>query len=85
MAETTKKTTESSGGKNAPVAVRRRGGAIQFVQEVVRESKKVTWPTLKETWLTSLMVFIMVALTVVFFFFVDTVLAFGERLLIGAG
>jgi hypothetical protein len=31
------------------------------------------------------MVFIMVGLTVVFFFFVDTILAFGERLLIGAG
>jgi preprotein translocase subunit SecE len=30
------------------------------------------------------MVFIMVALTVVFFFFVDTVLAYGERLLVGA-
>jgi hypothetical protein len=27
----------------------------------------------------------MVGLTVVFFFFVDTVLAFGERLLIGVG
>jgi preprotein translocase subunit SecE len=85
MAETTKKTTEESAGKDAPVAVRRRGGIVQFAQEVIRESKKVTWPTGKETWLTSLMVFIMVALTVVFFFVVDTVLAFGERLLIGVG
>jgi preprotein translocase subunit SecE len=50
----------------------------------MREMKKVTWPTVKETWLTTVMVFIMVGLTVVFFFFVDTVLAFGERLLIGA-
>jgi preprotein translocase subunit SecE len=85
MADTTKKTTDDGGGKDAPVAVRRRGGIVQFVQEVIRESKKVTWPTGKETWMTSLMVFIMVALTVVFFFFVDTVLAWGERLLIGAG
>ena len=32
-----------------------------------------------------MMVFIMVGLTVVFFFVVDTVLDYGERLLIGAG
>jgi preprotein translocase subunit SecE len=84
MAETTKKKKEGAGAsKNAPAPVR-RGGFIQFCQEVIRETKKVTPPTLKETWLTSLMVFIMVALTVVFFFFVDTVLAWGERLLIGA-
>jgi preprotein translocase subunit SecE len=83
MAETTKKTTTAA-GKPAPAAVRKHSGFIQFWQEVIRESKKVTWPTLKETWLTSLMVFIMVGLTVVFFFVVDSVLAYGERILIGA-
>lgn len=85
MAETTKKTADAASGKDVQATVRPRGGIVRFVQEVVRESKKVTWPTFKETWLTSLMVFIMVGLTVVFFFVVDTVLAFGERLLIGAG
>jgi len=87
MAETTKKTLDAGGGgggKELP-PVRHRGGPIQFYNDVVREMKKVTWPTVKETWLTTVMVFIMVGLTVVFFFFVDTVLAFGERLLIGAG
>jgi preprotein translocase subunit SecE len=81
MADTTKKTVETGETKDVPV--RRRGGVVQFVKEVVRETKKVTWPTLKETRLTALMVFIMVGLTVVFFFVVDTVLAYGERLLIG--
>lgn len=85
MAETAKKTANNAGEKDAPQPVRQRGGIARFMQEVVRESKKVTWPTMKETWLTSLMVFIMVGLTVVFFFAVDSVLAFGERLLIGAG
>lgn len=85
MAESAKKTTDGTGGKDATQVVRQRGGVTRFVQEVVRETKKVTWPTMKETWLTSLMVFIMVGLTVVFFFAVDSVLAFGERLLIGAG
>lgn len=85
MADTTKKTTSAAGAKPAPAPARKRAGLIQFAQEVVRETKKVTWPTFKETWLTSLMVFIMVGLTVVFFFVVDTVLAYGERILIGAG
>ncbi len=57
---------------------------MQFFTEVRREMSKVTWPSWKETWLTTMMVFIMVGFTMVFFFVVDTVLAFGERLLIGA-
>jgi preprotein translocase subunit SecE len=83
MADTTKKKVDAGDAKD--VAVRKRGGAVQFIQEVIRETKKVTWPTGKETWMTSLMVFIMVGLTVVFFFAVDSVLAWCERLLIGAG
>ncbi|MEY4932114.1 MAG: hypothetical protein RLZZ403_434 [Pseudomonadota bacterium] len=67
----------------APV-VRRRASPMQFLQEVRREASKITWPSWKETWLTTVMVFIMVALTMVFFFFVDSILAYGERLLIGA-
>jgi preprotein translocase subunit SecE len=84
MAEATKKTTEAGGGKELPAPPRRRGGLISLYSETVREMKKVTWPTWKETYLTTIMVFIMVALTVVFFFFVDTILAWGERLLVGA-
>ena len=45
---------------------------------------KVTWPSWKETWLTTVMVFIMVGLTMMFFFVVDIVLNYGEMLLIGA-
>ena len=82
MAEVTKK-LEVEGDAEAPVP-RRRVSPMQFLQEVRREMSKVTWPTWKETWLTTMMVFIMVGLTMVFFFVVDTVLAFGERFLIGA-
>jgi preprotein translocase subunit SecE len=87
MVETTKKTMDQTSDKElpSPVPSHKRGGPIQFYTEVMREMKKVTWPTVKETWLTTVMVFIMVGLTVVFFFFVDMVLNFGERLLIGAG
>ncbi len=81
MAELTKKNGDT-GGADAPPA--RRVTPVEFFQQVRREAKKVTWPSWKETWLTTMMVFIMVGFTMVFFFVVDTVLAFGERLLIGA-
>ena len=82
MADVTKKTADS-GDAEASVPAR-RVSPVEFFQQVRREAKKVTWPSWKETWLTTMMVFIMVGLTMVFFFVVDTVLAFGERLLIGA-
>jgi preprotein translocase subunit SecE len=87
MADATKKTMDAgSGGKELPAPVpRARGGVFKFFQEVRREGiDKVTWPTFRETRLTTMMVFIMVGLTMVFFFVVDWVLAYGERLLIGA-
>jgi len=83
MAEATKKATETA-GKELPAPTLRRGTPLQFFGEVRREVSKVTWPSWKETWLTSTMVFIMVGLTMVFFFGVDALLAYGERLLIGA-
>jgi preprotein translocase subunit SecE len=82
MADVTKKTdVEVDEGAPPP---RRRVSPMQFLQEVRREMSKVTWPTWKETWLTTMMVFIMVGLTMVFFFFVDLALQYGEYLLIGA-
>ncbi|HVZ28481.1 MAG TPA: preprotein translocase subunit SecE [Rhizomicrobium sp.] len=81
MAEVTKKTDETEGAE-APAA--RRTGLIEFMKQVNRERKKVTWPSFRETWLTTMMVFIMVGLTMVFFAVVDFVLQYGEYVLIGA-
>jgi len=81
MADITKKSKAEDG---EPLAPRRRNSPVQFFQEVRREMAKVTWPTWKETWLTTVMVFIMVALTMAFFFVVDTILRLGELYLIGA-
>ena len=77
------KRTEEADGAEAPVAARRTT-PIEFFNQVRREAKKVTWPSWKETWLTTMMVFIMVGLTMVFFFAVDFVLNYGEALLVGA-
>ena len=85
MADATKKTADSAGKSLPAAAPVRRTGLVQFFREVWREGiDKVTWPTWKETWLTTVMVFIMVGLMMFFFFFVDYLLAMGERWIIGA-
>ena len=57
----------------------------QFVREVRQEVSKVTWPTRKETTISTGMVFVMVFLAAIFFFLVDQVLSFGVRTIIGLG
>jgi preprotein translocase subunit SecE len=58
---------------------------ITFMQEVRQEVAKVTWPTWKEVWITTLMVLIMVALASIFFLAVDQVLSHLVRLVLGIG
>ncbi|MFO0994399.1 MAG: preprotein translocase subunit SecE [Hyphomicrobiales bacterium] len=50
---------------------------VEFLQEVREEAAKVTWPTRKETMITTVMVMIMVALAAVFFLVVDMGLQWG--------
>jgi preprotein translocase subunit SecE len=58
---------------------------FQFIQEVRQEVSKVTWPTWKEVWITTVMVLIMVAMASVFFLIVDQVLGWLVNLLLSAG
>ena len=58
---------------------------ITFMQEVRQEVAKVTWPTWKEVWITTLMVLIMVALASIFFLAVDQALSYLVRLVLGIG
>ncbi|WP_456388125.1 preprotein translocase subunit SecE [Profundibacter sp.] len=48
-----------------------RTNPIQFVQQVRSEVSKVVWPTRREVLLTTVMVFIMAALTAIYFSLVD--------------
>ena len=52
-----------------------RTNPFEFLQQVRTEASKVTWPTRRETAITSVMVFIMVTLAAIFFFFGDWVLS----------
>ena len=59
--------------------------AAEFVQQVRQEAARVTWPTRKETTVTTAMVFVMVFIAAAFFFVVDQVLSYGVRVLFGLG
>jgi preprotein translocase subunit SecE len=58
---------------------------FKFLQEVRTEAQKVTWPTRRETAITTLMVFIMVAVASVFFLVADQVMRFFVTLVLGIG
>ncbi len=60
----------------APPAPKPRVSPAQFATEVRQEARKITWPSWKETWITSVMVFIMVTVTAVFFLVSDGALSF---------
>jgi preprotein translocase subunit SecE len=48
---------------------------VEFFRQVRTEVAKVTWPTRKETTLTTTMVFVMVVLASIFFLAVDATLS----------
>jgi len=50
---------------------------VQFIQQVRSEVAKVSWPSRREVMLTTVMVFIMAALTATFFSLVDMAIRFG--------
>ena len=59
--------------------------ATEFIQQVRQEVSRVTWPSRKETVVTTAMVFLMVFVAAIFFFLVDQVFSAGVRLIFGLG
>jgi preprotein translocase subunit SecE len=62
-----------------------RTSPAKFIQEVQQETRKVTWPSRKETVTTTIMVFIMVVIVSVFLSVVDYIIGNGMRLILGGG
>jgi len=56
---------------------------LKFIKEVRQEIGKVTWPTRKETIVTTAMVFVMVFILSLFFLGVDQLLSYGIKLILG--
>ncbi len=55
---------------------------MQFIQQVRSEVSKVVWPTRREVLLTTVMVFILSALTATFFSLVDVAIRYGLTLIV---
>lgn len=56
-----------------------------FFQQVRSEVGKVTWPTQRETAITTVMVFVMVFLAAIFFFLADQAMSSVIGLILGLG
>ncbi|MBN9008374.1 MAG: preprotein translocase subunit SecE [Rhizobiales bacterium] len=56
---------------------------FKFLQEVRTETAKVTWPSRRETMITTIMVFVMVALASIFFFVADQAIRIFITFLLG--
>ena len=55
---------------------------LQFIQQVRSEVSKVVWPTRREVLLTTVMVFILSALTATFFSLVDVAIRYGLTMIV---
>jgi preprotein translocase subunit SecE len=58
---------------------------LKFMQEVRQEAAKITWPSRRETFITTIMVFVMVFLAGIFFFFVDQIIRWAVAHVLGLG
>ena len=57
----------------------------KFIREVRQEANKVTWPTRKETMISTIMVLILVLVASVFFLVVDNLISLGVQMILGLG
>jgi preprotein translocase subunit SecE len=62
-----------------------RESPFKFLREVRAEIQKVTWPTRRETAVTTAMVFVMAALAGVFFLIADQFIRFVVTMILGIG
>lgn len=64
---------------------KKRTSIPQFASQVRAEGRKIVWPSRKETWITSVMVFIMVLVASLFFFVVDAGLTYASQAILSIG
>ncbi len=57
---------------------------FEFLQQVRAETNKVTWPSRKETMITTVMVLIMVTFASIFFLIADQILSWGVTQILGS-
>jgi preprotein translocase subunit SecE len=62
-----------------------RTSPAKFIQEVRQETAKVTWPSWKETRMTTLMVFVMVVVVSLFLSIADWAIGSVMKVILGGG
>ena len=62
-----------------------RTSPTEFVQQVQQETRKVTWPSWKETRMTTLMVFVMVVVVSLFLSLADWIIGNAMKAILGGG
>lgn len=88
IAKAALKTAGANSGASASAAEaapKKRTSPGKFINEVRQEGRKITWPSRKETWITTVMVLIMVLIAAVFFYIIDGGLGFAVNYLISIG
>jgi preprotein translocase subunit SecE len=63
----------------------KKSSPLEFFRQVRSEGKKVTWPTRRETIISSIAVFIMVFIASIFLFMADQVIAMIIRFIMSFG
>jgi preprotein translocase subunit SecE len=56
-----------------------------FLQQVRAETAKVTWPSRRETMISTVMVLIFSVIAMIFFFLAYQIMAFGVEFILGIG
>lgn len=56
-----------------------------FLQQVRSETAKVTWPSRRETLISTVMVVVFAIIAMIFFFAADQIMALGVDLVLGLG
>ena len=56
-----------------------------FLQQVRAETAKVTWPSRRETMISTAMVVVMAFVAAIFFFLADALMGYGVELILGVG
>ena len=62
-----------------------KANIFKFMQEVRDETQKVTWPSRRETAITTAMVFVMVTVASIFFLVADQVIRIAITMVLGLG
>ena len=56
-----------------------------FLQQVRAETAKVTWPSRRETMISTIMVLVFAVIAMIFFFAADQLMAYGIELILSIG